>query len=179
MPSSIPLCDSTEKYGLVTRILHWAMALLLAWQFTSALVHWFFEKTPVDKFFWGTHKSVGLLLMALILVRAIWGLLNLSRRPPADSKAAALGHITLYGLMLVVPAVALFRQYGSGRTFEAFGMTIMQGFDESLKIQWMIDLGSNFHKILGYVLLVLIVGHIFFAIRHYRAGQTHITDRML
>ena len=179
MQSSTSICDSTSKYGLITRVLHWGMALLFAWQFTSALAHMLFEDTAIDEFFWGSHKPVGLVLMVLIIIRALWGLLNLKRRPPADSMAARLGHLALYVLMLVVPAVALFRQYGSGRKFEAFGMTIMQGFDESQKIQWMIDLGSNFHKILGYVLLVMIVGHIFFAIRHYLKGETRITDRML
>ncbi|MFA5596980.1 MAG: cytochrome b [Pusillimonas sp.] len=179
MQSSTSVCDSAEKYGLVTRVLHWGMALLFAWQFTSALAHMLLEDTAIDEFFWGTHKPVGLVLMVLVIIRALWGLLNLKRRPPADSVAAGLGHVGLYALMLVVPAVALFRQYGSGRKFEAFGMTIMQGFDESLKIQWMIDLGSNFHKILGYVLLAMIVGHVFFALRHHLKGEKHITGRML
>ena len=115
MQSSTSICDSTSKYGLITRVLHWGMALLFAWQFTSALAHMLFEDTAIDEFFWGSHKPVGLVLMVLIIIRALWGLLNLKRRPPADSMAARLGHLALYVLMLVVPAVALFRQYGSGR----------------------------------------------------------------
>lgn len=172
-------CDSPERYGRVTRILHWAMALLLAWQFTSALTHFLAEDSALDELLWGTHKSVGFLLMLLIVVRVLWALLNLRRRPPAISTAARVGHVVLYVLMLVVPIVALLRQYGSGREFSPFGIPLMPGFDESLKITWMTDLGSNFHSLLGYVLLVLALGHIAFALKHYFAGERHITDRIL
>ncbi len=179
MRTQTALCDSAEKYGYVTRILHWGMALLLAWQFTSGLVHWFLEDSAIDEFFWGTHKSVGFLLMMLIIVRVVWALINHKRRPPAVNAAALAGHLALYLLMLVVPAVAMIRQYGSGRAFEPFGLPLMAGFDESLKIQWMVDLGSNLHSLLAYLLLVLAVGHIVFAIRHYLAGERYVTDRIL
>lgn len=175
----VPACDSTECYGRVTRILHWIMAILLAWQFTSALAHFLAEDSALDELLWGTHKSVGFLLMLLIVIRVLWALLNLRHRPPAISAAARVGHVVLYLLMILVPLVALMRQYGSGREFSPFGIRLMPGFDESLKIKWMTDLGSNFHSLLGYVLLVLALGHIAFAIKHYFAGERHITNRML
>ncbi|KAA3650610.1 MAG: cytochrome b, partial [Proteobacteria bacterium] len=30
------LKDSTEGYGIVSKVLHWGMALLILWQFLSA-----------------------------------------------------------------------------------------------------------------------------------------------
>lgn len=88
------LSDTMAGYGLVSRSLHWLMALLFAWQFTSALLHAFAPDTPVESFFWSTHYSVGFTLYILALLRGIWGLVNLRRRPHHDGTLlgrAALG----------------------------------------------------------------------------------------
>jgi len=31
----MPIQDSNDRYGTVSRVLHWGMALLLVWQFLS------------------------------------------------------------------------------------------------------------------------------------------------
>lgn len=43
--------DDNERYGQVSRILHWGMALLLLWQFLSAASHFFFDDTAIEAFF--------------------------------------------------------------------------------------------------------------------------------
>ena len=99
-------------------------------------------------------------------------------RPAAVSILSRLGHISLYLLLLVIPAVALLRQYGSGRSFEVFGVPVFSGF-EGEKIEWMIDLGSTFHSTLGWILLALIIGHIGMAFWHkHSAKQENVLPRM-
>jgi cytochrome b561 len=159
------LSDNSSRYGLLTRVFHWGMAAVLIWQFTSVFAHVFFEDTAVDRFLWATHKPTGLLLFGLIVLRLLWALYNRSRRPASISLAATLGHVALYALLLTVPSFALLRQYGSGRTFEAFGLTIFEGFS-SAKIEWMLNLGNNFHGVLGWLLMVLTAGHIVMVIWH-------------
>jgi cytochrome b561 len=172
------LCDSPERYGLVSRVLHWGMALVLFWQFTSVIIHTLFEKTGIDKFFWGTHKSVGSLLMVLILLRVLWALANLRKRPPAVSNWSITGHVVLYILMFAIPVIALIRQYGSGKTFSPFGIPLMPGFDETDKIEWMIDLGGNFHGLLGWTLLAAALGHTAAVLWHYLRGDRYVLERM-
>ena len=169
--------DNQDRYGKVSRFLHWGMALLIIWQFLGASAHFFFDETPVEAFFWPTHKPVGFLILLLMVVRVIWALLNISKRPQSINWLAKLGHIALYLLLIAVPTVALIRQYGSGRAFEVFGVPIFEGFDSG-KISWMTDLGSNFHSLLGWVLLALIVGHIVMAIWHRKNGQSNVIARM-
>lgn len=169
------LNDSAQRYGVVSRVLHWAMAALLLWQFLTVLAP---EDSALETLIGGTHKSVGLLLMVLVVIRLAWALYNRGRRPAALSRAASLGHRVLYALMLVIPLLALMRQYGSGRAFEAFGMTIMSGF-EGGKIEWMIAPASLLHGNLGLLLLVLIVGHVVMAFVHRRQGDVDVLGRML
>lgn len=172
------LGDNTSRYGLVTRVLHWGMAALLIWQFTSVIAHAFFSDTAFDTFFWATHKPLGLLLFLLIVLRVLWALFNRAQRPQSLNLAATLGHWALYLLMLAVPSAALLRQYGSGRTFEAFGLTIFEGFSGD-KIEWMLTIGNTFHGNLGWLLLVLTLGHIFMVFWHkLRKGSVDVLPRM-
>lgn len=168
--------DNSDRYGRVTRVLHWAMAILLLWQFLSAGAHLLLEDTAIEKFFWATHKPLGALLFLLAVIRGVWGLINLAQRPRSISIPAKLGHLGLYALMIVVPGLALLRQYGSGRAFEAFGIPIFAGF-EGDRISWMTDLGNMLHSSLGWVLLVMVLGHTFMVFWH-RKGSSNVLPRM-
>ena len=170
--------DSALRYGSITRTLHWLMAVVLAWQFTSAGVHLLAEDSALDEFMWSTHKTSGFLLMVLILIRVLWALANTGRRPPPVSAPARLGHTCLYLLMVAVPLIALIRQYGSGRAFSPFGIPLMPGF-EGDKIEWMTELGSNFHGLLGWLLLALTVGHVIAALWHHLAGDKNVMYRII
>ncbi len=173
------LKDSKERYGAVSRFFHWGMALLIAWQFTTAITRAVAEDSPLDEFLWATHKHTGVLLLVLILLRAAWALSNAGRRPEALSAAARLGHRAMYGLIILIPILALLRQYGSGRAFSPFGLPLMPGF-EGEKIEWMMAPASLFHGALGWLLLALVVGHVIMTLVHrYRAGDTDVLPRML
>jgi len=169
--------DSRERYGSVSRTLHWGMALLIVWQFLSVWARVMFEDSAFDDFMWATHRPLGALLMLLILVRIGWALTNRSRRPPPVSAAAKWGHVVLYGFLFATPALGLLRQYGSGRVFEPFGVPLFSGFDG--EIDWMVQAGHWFHSSLGWTLMVLVIGHIGMAIWHRRrADQVDVLPRM-
>jgi cytochrome b561 len=168
--------DNNERYGTVSRLLHWGMALLILWQFLSAASRFFFEDTAIEAFFWPSHKPMGVLLLVLVVIRVLWALTNASRRPVSLNLMSKLGHLTLYLSLIAVPVLGLLRQYGSGRAFEVFGIPVFAGF-EGDKIQWMIDAGSRFHGEWGWVLLVLILGHILFAFKH-RNTEQNVLPRM-
>lgn len=174
---ALTVMDTHIRYGVMSRLLHWGMALLFAWQFTSATAHWLFPDTPFEAFFWSTHYPVGVLLLTLVILRAIWALVNASLRPPSLSFMAMLGHLALYSLMIAVPTIAIIRQYGSGRSLEVFGITLMSGF-EGEEITWMTVLGGLLHGELGWALLVLIAGHIVMAILHRKLTHHDVLTRM-
>lgn len=171
--------DSAERYGLVSRVLHWAMAALLGWQFFTTLVRVLMEDSDLDKFAWGTHRAVGVTLMGLIVIRLAWSWFSRKQRPASLSLAARLGHLGLYALMLVVPMVALMRQYGSGRELNVFGVSLMPGFDGE-KIEWLMAPASLLHGNLGWLLLAMIIGHAAMAFIHRRqAGGVDVLARMV
>jgi len=172
--------DTPFRYGFVSRMLHWGMALLFAWQFAGMAVRLAVGRSPLTAFMVGTHRGVGTLLLLLVLVRGAWSLFNLRQRPAYGqglaSWGARLGHIVLYGLMMVVPALALLRQYGSGRAFAPFGIPLMAGFDG--RIEGLVAPANAAHGLLAWALLVLIAGHITVALLHRFLWRDDILARM-
>lgn len=174
------LKDSGIKYGSVTRALHWGMAGLMSWQFLGMAIKLSVGKAPITAFFVGTHKSVGVLLLALVAIRAVWGIYNLKLRPTHGpgfwGKASLFGHLALYGLMLVVPSLALLRQYGSGKPLDVFGLRVIEG--GWAEIGWMTAPANAVHGILGWTLLAAIIGHIVMALVHQLVWKDVTLKRM-
>lgn len=177
-PSTWPHADSATRYGTVSRCFHWGMALCFAVVFAAALVRFFLRDSALDELLWPLHRPVGALLMLLVVLRAAWALLHASQRPPAVSRAAHLGHLALYALMVATPCIALLRQYGSGRAFAPFGLPLMAARPDD-KISWMVDLGALLHSKLGWVLLACVAGHIAMSLWHRRHPATNVMPRML
>lgn len=173
--------DDGYRYGRITRWLHWAVAGLLAWQFAGMAVKLIVGRAPITAFMVGTHKGIGTILMVLIAIRAVWGLYNMARRPGHAAGfwglAAKLGHLVLYGLMLIVPALALLRQYGSGKPLEVFGLTVMNR--GGAEIPWMTAPGNAAHGLLAWVLLAVIAGHIGMVLVHRYVWNDGTTRRMI
>ncbi len=161
------LFDRPDRYGTVTRVLHWGMAILFAAQFLSAAARWALPRgDEIRNFFWSYHYDLGVTLFLLILLRGVWGLINLSRRPHhwtsgVLGKAATLGHGALYTLMIVVPATRLLAAAGNDRSFSYLGLELFSA--REAKVAWM-QAPAQWHGEMGWLLSLLIVGHIGFAI---------------
>jgi cytochrome b561 len=170
MSSANTIWDSRNGYGVVSRSFHWLMALLFLWQFMSAILRVLARDSAVFTFFWSAHQQLGFALLVLVLLRGVWGLSNIGRRPHKDGlmgKAALLGHLAIYALMFAVPALALIRAYGRGRSFSFLGMPI---FDPAgVQNETLNSIGSTLHGPLGWTLLAVVVCHVFMALFHHFA----------
>lgn len=160
--------DTPEGYGPVSRAFHWGMTLLIVWQFTSALLRVFAEDTAIEGFFWSTHVTVGFTIWWLAILRGAWGLANLSRRPrhhgpPLLARAATLGHLALYALLILVPSLAIARAFGNGRGFTVYGLQLAAPGEPNPALT---APGNALHGLLGWVLLALVVGHVAMALWH-------------
>ncbi|MGI6246704.1 MAG: cytochrome b [Pseudochelatococcus sp.] len=173
--------DTREKYGIVSRVLHWGMAGLLLWQFTGMVLRGIFGRVPPVSFFVGSHGAIGALLFTLIVVRLLWGLTNRSRRPFYEPGVLGLlakaGHLALYVLMLVVPLLALLRAYGSGRGFQPFGIPLFPATGE--QTAWLMAPANAAHGLLAWVLLLLIAGHVGMVLVHQFIWRDDVAGRML
>ena len=104
--------DSRERYGALTKLLRWSMALLVFWQllkFGDRIAegeHWV-GQTLVP---W--HVSIGTLLLVLIVLRLAWVARQRHQRPaqdPATAKLVKAGHGLLFAGMLGLAALNRYR----------------------------------------------------------------------
>lgn len=160
--------DTDERFGAVTRALHWGMAALFGWQFFAISYEALIGETTFARAINSLHSSFGALILLLAVLRVAWGLMNRARRPAHRSdllgRAATAGQIALYALMLIVPGLALLRSYASGRGFSPFGFELFAATGE--RISWMTAPASLLHGPLAWLLLALIGGHIAMVLVH-------------
>ncbi|MFH5925109.1 cytochrome b [Roseomonas xinghualingensis] len=172
--------DTAQRYGAISRALHWSMAALFTWQFAGMGLKLALGRNALVSFMVGTHGPVGTLLMLLILLRGAWGLVNARQRPPHGAGlrglAAWTGHLAIYALMFAVPALALLRQYGSGRPFAPWGIPLMPGGE---RIPELMAPGNAAHGLLGWILLALIAGHVAMILVHRHLWRDNVLPRML
>lgn len=175
--------DSPDRYGLVSRALHWFMAYLLMWQFVIILSWRVFGESDLLKTITGLgpyHRTVGLLTIILVILRAGWALVNRRQRPPHEAgwpgRAARAGHVALYFLMFAIPALAILRSYGNGKGWSQWGMQIVPATGE--EIAWLMAPANILHGPLSWCLSALIVGHILAALFHRFIRKDGILARM-
>lgn len=107
-----------------------------------------------------------------MLLRGIWGLVNINRRPShagLAGKAANTGHIAIYLLMIVVPGVRLLASAGGNRGLSFHGLLIFP--PQPPEIPWT-QIAAEWHDELGWVWALLVLGHIAIAV-----GWHHLIKR--
>ena len=160
--------DNGLRYGPVTRILHWVMALIICWQFSGIVTNRLFGRSGLSDLLNSTHGELGGVILLLAAFRAIWGLYNLQNRPEHERGplgiAARLGHICLYCLMLLIPAIAFLRAFGSEWGLVLFGFEIVPRGNE--RVEWMVAPANLLHGVFAWTLLAMIAGHIAMALIH-------------
>ena len=163
--------DATARYDRVAIALHWAIAVALIAQ----LVFGFYvdgvpRGTPARGTLINLHKSWGLVLGLLVLVRLGW---RLTHRPPAlpasvphwQRRAAAASHAALYVCMLLIPL--------SGYIASNFSRHGMKLFNQVRLPPWGPDVPAVYnalnglHEVLGKALAVLLVVHAGAALWHW------------
>jgi cytochrome b561 len=104
----MPLRNTASTYGSLAKLLHWGIVVLIIAQYFLAEAA---DELPdgVEKLsIITTHKSVGMLVLVLAVVRIGWRILNGRNPAPVpmpgwQTKAAAAGHGLLYLLILAQP----------------------------------------------------------------------------
>ncbi len=158
------------RYGRIAMALHWAIALLALAQIT--LGWWMIEipKTPVGVRAWwfNLHKSIGLTICALMLVRLAWRLAH--RAPPLprwmprwQAIAARVNHWLLYGALIAQPIVGYLGSSFTPYPIKYFGMTLPHWGWDSPPLK---ALCSGVHFALACLITTVVAVHIAAALGH-------------
>ena len=193
----------TTSYTKTAKVLHWLIAIGIFGMFALG---WFMSELPKEApkqmaydlfnlgiytwnlteeisprtFYFNLHKSIGVTIFALILIRILW---RITHRPPAllasykawESKLASGAHHLLYLLMVALPLsgviMAIYSKYG----IKWFGLELIKGLDN----KDMRELFYEAHEIIGLIILLVIIVHIIGALKHKFIDKDDTLKRML
>lgn len=179
----MPARNSDAQYGWVAIILHWLMApaiiglfVLGWWMRTLSYYDPWYRQAPA------LHKSIGIILLVLLLVRLLWKLANPTPgeepgTPRWQALAARLAHGLLYLLLLVIMLSGYLISTADGRAIEVFGWfsvpATVQGIDHQE------DIAGQVHKLLAWSLMALVALHALAALKHHYIDRDATLRKML
>ncbi|WP_088707392.1 cytochrome b [Noviherbaspirillum denitrificans] len=169
------------RYSLPAVALHWVMAVLLIGQVVLGLYMVELPKrTPEVAYYYGLHKSFGLIALMLITLRVWWRLRNKPpapvHMPAAQERAAAAVHRLLYVCMAVIPL--------SGFAGSNFGKHPVKFFGYALPLLgWESTAAQAFfryvHVAFVWLLCALVAVHLLAVVYHLLKSGAGLLRRML
>ena len=164
------MSNPSERYDRVASLLHGLIGLALLGQivFGFLLDEIAPRGTPARAGVINLHKSLGITLAVLIVLRLGW---RLRHRPPAwpasmsawQGRAARIGHAALYVCMLTMPLSGYIASNFSKHGIKFFGIALRPWGPD---LPWVYAAFNLIHVGTAWVFTVLIVGHVLFAARH-------------
>jgi cytochrome b561 len=172
----------TQTYTRTAIVLHWLIAACVLCQITLGLWMIGIPKSPPGLRAWwfNVHKSIGITLGVLILVRLLWRLAH--RAPPLPLTmpqwqriAAKASHVLLYACMVTMPLTGYLGSSFTKYPILYFGIRLPHwGWDApALK-----ELCSQIHLTTVIVFITLIAIHIAAALKHRLVDRDGVFERM-
>ncbi|MBI5164784.1 MAG: cytochrome b/b6 domain-containing protein [Magnetospirillum sp.] len=117
----------SNRYDPVLQSLHWLMAAVILVLWGMGVWMEDLPKGPFRADVYGLHKSLGVLVLLLVAVRWPWrrwhGVPELPAAMPAwEQRAAHLGYLGLYLLMVGLPVSGILMSQTGGRDVALFGL---------------------------------------------------------
>ncbi len=179
--------NKTSHYGLVSILLHWLMALLVCGLFGLGL--YMVDLSYYDAWYKGAfdlHKSLGVCVFLLLLVRFVWRLYNpkvqdlasLSGKSPSLlTRLAPFAHGVIYILIACVCVAGYLISTADGRAIDVFALFSVPAL--GLDVDGLEDTAGEIHEILAWFLIGLAILHALAALKHHFINKDNTLRRML
>ena len=182
MRSSASASRAIERHPLITRVLHWATAVILVVSVSAILYRETIEHKTLRQVLMELHRQLGLLVLLLLVarvaVRSVKGLVNHAPGPSAARRrAATVAHWSMYGVIagLVLLGWALCNAHAIHlRLFGVIPLPDLVAADSDLA-----DTLSDYHIWAAWVLLSLVVPHVLAALWHHYIRRDGVLTAML
>jgi cytochrome b561 len=176
------LRNTTERWGAVSQSLHWLIVVLLIVQVTLAELA---DDLPVGMkklTLLARHKSVGITILGLVLLRLAWRLQNPTPLLPGTLKPyeralARFTHVMLYVLLFAMPLSGWMMSSARGFPVSWFGF--FQLPDLVSKNKALYEALVTTHVTLAVVLAVVVTLHVVGALKHHFIHRDDVLRRML
>lgn len=176
------LRNSPSNYGAVSIALHWLVAVTVIGLF--ALGFWMVGLNYYSSWYRTApdiHKSIGLLLLALMVVRVAWRFANHGPAPLASHGrvtrlATKAGHALLYVGLFGVMISGYLISTADGRPISVFGWLEVPALVTAIPDQE--DVAGLIHEYLAWALIIFSGVHALAALKHHFIDRDATLKRM-
>jgi len=173
--------DSTSSYGLVSILLHWFMAVLIIGLFALGVYMtdlnyydpWYHKAPDI-------HRSIGVLVGVLLLLRLFWRQMNTHPASLGASWEKFLGrlaHYLFYILLLVIVISGYLITTADGQPVFVFDWFQLPATITRMENQE--DRAGIIHAYIAYLVIMLVVIHTVASLKHHFINMDPTLVRML
>lgn len=175
--------NSVTRYGSLSISLHWLVAIAVygmfalgLWMVTLGYYDTWYHKAPE------LHKSIGMVLFAVMLVRVVWRFVSpppkpLSTYSPLTRYSAIAAHLLLYGVLFAILFSGYLISTAEGKPINVFGVVPVPAAFSDLGEQ--ADLAGDIHLWLAWTVVILSGLHGLAALKHHFIDKDITLKRML
>ena len=172
----------TDQYPATSKLLHWLVAVCVLTTAPVAIAMSRVGQGPTQDFLYNFHKSLGVLILILMILRLINRLAV--GAPSADpgiepwqQAVSLIVHTSLYVLLLAMPVVGYVANSAYGAPTPFFGLFNLPSIVG--KNQALADQLFAIHRWVGWLLIALVMMHIGAALFHHFIHGDNVLRRML
>jgi cytochrome b561 len=174
--------NNATRYGIIAQLFHWTIVVLIVTQFVLANKAENLPLGPAKIATLATHKSVGITIFGLAILRLIWRWFNPVPRAPATSPhwqqiASHISHWSLYGLILLTPLIGWLMSSARNFSVSWFGIVTLPDFVEPSTAAY--NFFHAAHEVLAIALFFIALVHIAAALKHHFWDRDNVLRRML
>lgn len=176
----MPARNTDAAYGSVAKFFHWLLFLLIITMLVYGYLLSYIPKEYAGLAY-NTHKLIGLLILTLMVLRALWAFTN--PRPPLPQNtlpwqkiAERVVHYGLYAVIFIIPLSGWLGSTAAGKAPHLGDLT----FNFPIKFdKATVAPAFDIHEKLAIVLIALISVHVLAALYHHFIRKDDVLLRML
>jgi cytochrome b561 len=172
--------DTGKNYDNVAITFHWLTALLVIVLFGLGQTWGWFPR-PTRHVMIVTHMSLGIILTLTVLARLLWRFALHHHVASLESGfvriASTTVHYVLYALLVAQAVLGFLSRWEGNEAMSFFGLQIPAPFTGSgQKVAHQLQ---DIHNWVGWVIVILALGHALAALYHYYFLRDRVHGRML
>lgn len=176
------LKNTPNSFGSITKTFHWIIALLIIGMLAMGFIMADMEPSPTKMMLYGLHKSTGVLILLLVILRFTWRTWNPTPQMPGSlapwhHRLAKLSPIALYSLMFLMPLSGIALSQAAGYPINVYNIFTFPTL--LFKNPDLSKTAALIHKYGAFAFIGILILHISAAFYHHFILKTNVLKRML